>query len=711
MASKLVQGKGQRAEYSEKVLTAARFLGRVYHEGYEESGLRKYLVEKRDFTGAEVDMAFKIYQQEKVGLNKKRQEQVESSTPQKAKKLAEPSRKSSDTYGISLSYLKPENQAMGAQLVDSFLEAEETYCTVLDCLKDEYYKQLRELSANRRISLTPGEVDRIFQRIPKLVEFHRSFHKDVLKGAKIGRAVVSLYRYFVDYINYMKNCKVTIETMRKYIHDEELSKFLVQIREKSKRKNNDMVGLMLIPLDRIWQYKVFLEKLLEWADEKNAREDFTLLAKAARRVSGVANYIGKYKHAISNMNEMNKVQQYLGKQINIISDNRRLIHRGTMTRRTTGFGSRNKKYIFFLFNDILLWTTRSGDLQNFVYLEDCDVMPSDAKRDSERKLRVVCRGKKWKRLLLECEIKRMRDDWYKSLTDTILRAKNRTTRARNVQKRIKNKENEDSSEDTFDPLYDKALIAHEAFKGRLSNDGEDDFHTQIIPSAGQFRTDDEEESVQPIEEQKDDCEYMAKLMDTEKIPDIFEQLEENCEYSVKLIDQEMKEFAIFDDQESQNSEFDREFLHQHLQSRVEVKEEEISSIDMLNPFRMRTNSREEVPKGRRSSRSHSRQRSRGQEERGSVDAKVRNRRSKSSFDGVKRDVPLRLERKAKSQSEMPRKAQTENLRPIGAFGSKQFGISRSSHKRGKSAPVSLQKPLRVRSTPVTAYIKLRLDEF
>jgi len=424
----------------------------------------------------------------------------------------------------------------------------------------------------------------------------------------------------------------------------------------------------------------------------------------------VANYIGKYKHAISNMNEMNKVQQYLGKQITIISDSRRMIHRGTMTRRTTGFGSRNKKYIFFLFNDILLWTTRSGDLQNFVYLEDCDVMPSDAKRDSERKLRVVCRGKKWKRLLLECEIKRMRDDWYKSLTDTVLTAKNRTTRARNVQKRIKNKENEDSSEDNFDPLYDKAL-AHEAFKGRLSNDGEDEFHTQIIPSAGKFRSDDEKESVQPIEEQKDDCEYMAKLMDTEKIPDIFERLAENCEYSVKLIDQEMKEFAIFDEQESQNSEFDREFLSQHFKSREEVKEEEISTIDMLNPFRMRTNSREEIPIGRRSSRSHSRQRSRGQEERGSVDAKFRNRRSKSSFDGVKRHDSLSIERKENSHTEMPRKSNTEDLRPLGAFGSKQFRISRSSHKRGKSAPVSLGRPLpKVRSTPVTAYVKLRLDE-
>jgi len=462
-----------------------------------------------------------------------------------------------------------------------------------------------------------------------------------------------------------------------------------------------MVGLMLIPLDRIWQYKVFLEKLLEWADERNAREDFTLLAKAARRISAVANYIGKYKHAISNMNEMNKVQQYIGKQIRIISNSRRLIHRGTMTRRTTGWGSRNKKYIFFLFNDILLWTTRSGDLQNFVYLEDCDVMPSDAKRDSERKLRVVCRGKKWKILLLECEIKRMRDDWYKSLTDTVLQAKNWTKRARNLQKRIKIKENEDSSEDTFDPLYDKAL-AHEAFKGRGTNDTEDEFHTQIIPSAGQFRTDDEEESVQPIEEQKDDCEYMAKLMDTEKIPDIFERLEENCEYSVKLIDQEMKEFAIFDDQESQNSEFDREFLSQHFKSRDEVKEEEISSIDMLNPFRQRTNSREEVPKGRRTTRDFSRRRSRGQEERGSMEAKARSRRSKSSLDGVKNDVPLRLEVQG---------TQSEGLKSIGAFGSTQFGISRSSHKRGKSAPVSFPKPMmRMSSTPKTAFVKLRLDE-
>merc|ERR1719233_332698 len=138
----------------------------------------------------------------------------------------------------------------------------------------------------------------------------------------------------------------------------------------------------------------------------------------------------------------------------------------------------------------------------------------------------------------------------------------------------------------------------------------------------------------------------------------------------------MKEFAVFDDQESQNSEFDREFLSQHFRHQVEVKEEEISSIDMLNPFRMRTNSRDEVPKGRRSMRNFSRQaRSRGREERGSVD-KRKSRRSKSSFDGVKKAVPLKLggrTRRSKSSYDgvnetgpvrLERKSYDEEVQPL-----------------------------------------------
>merc|ERR1719419_2236995 len=100
------------------------------------------------------------------------------------------------------------------------------------------------------------------------------------------------------------------------------------------------MDLILSPLDRINDYKTFLDTLYEWADKRHESE-FVFLGKASRRIGRVAEYIDKWKHIIINRNEMNKVQQFLEKQCIIISTNRRIVRRGLMIRRTTTWPYRN----------------------------------------------------------------------------------------------------------------------------------------------------------------------------------------------------------------------------------------------------------------------------------------------------------------------------------------------------------------------------------
>merc|ERR1719285_609284 len=138
--------------------------------------------------------------------------------------------------------------------------------------------------------------------------------------------------------------------MSKHIHDIKLQRVLDQIRERSRR---DMVDLLLIPLDRIMDYKEFLDKLHAWADQEKGA-DYVFLGKATRRIGRVANWIGKHKDGILNRNEMNKVQQFLGKQCNILRPKRRIIRRGLVVRKTNSWPVRKKLHIFFLFSDVLL---------------------------------------------------------------------------------------------------------------------------------------------------------------------------------------------------------------------------------------------------------------------------------------------------------------------------------------------------------------------
>merc|ERR1719204_190633 len=136
----------------------------------------------------------------------------------------------------------------------------------------------------------------------------------------------------------------------------------------------------------------------------------------------VAAYIEKYKYGICNQNEMNKVQKFLSDQCDILAPDRAIVRRGIMIRRNSGW-KLNKRYVFFLFNDMLLWTNKNGVLQNALQLRSCEVMPSSAKNYAHRKFEVVYRGEKHKTLRLECEKLSERNDWYMAIKRSIAAAK------------------------------------------------------------------------------------------------------------------------------------------------------------------------------------------------------------------------------------------------------------------------------------------------
>merc|ERR1719509_140813 len=119
-----------------------------------------------------------------------------------------------------------------------------------------------------------------------------------------------------------------------------------------------------------------------------------------------------------------------------------------MIRRTTGWAPRNKHYIFFLFNDVLLWTTKKRELQNVVQLRNCEAMPSDQKTNPNRKFKIISRGQRHKTLLLECTSERQRDEWYKAVEAGIKAAKETSAQAwSKTELRTQKDANEDSDED------------------------------------------------------------------------------------------------------------------------------------------------------------------------------------------------------------------------------------------------------------------------
>merc|ERR1719419_690289 len=98
----------------------------------------------------------------------------------------------------------------------------------------------------------------------------------------------------------------------------------------SKCSPSNLVCLLIVPLDRMLEYKVFLDNLRGMAD--NTKGSYKWLDKAARRISRVALHIKKCRGTINNFYEMYRIQVYMSGQVNILVDKRRILRRGMMIR-------------------------------------------------------------------------------------------------------------------------------------------------------------------------------------------------------------------------------------------------------------------------------------------------------------------------------------------------------------------------------------------
>jgi len=516
-----------------EVTTAIEFLSEVFDKGlkgHKEVELRKYLLYRRGLSKIQVDLAFRIYHNRiknlKVAGNADRQEVTMPKT-------------ASDGYN----FLLPTNRARGIDVINKFLDMENNYCDVLECLIEEYWKNLGMMADRKQIAISRKELEPIFLRISKLFMFHKKFKVDLkARKDKFGQLFVRHFDAFRDYAEYMKDCNNIIWGMRKHIYDKKLKEALEHLRSTSRRPNDDMMDLILSPIFRIKEYKSFIDDLYSLAD-KNHETDYQYLGKASRRIGRVVRRVDMHKHGIINKNEMNKVQQFLDTQCNIIIPHRRIVRRGMMIRRTTTLIARNKFYLFFLFNDVLLWTTRKGELQNLVFLQDCEVRPSDSKYNQAKKFEIVATGQRYKyykHLKLECKDPRQRNEWFDAIKKAIAGVKDVSTKdvKRNnlgeadMVKWVENKSKEPKSQasDLISPKYENSNDQKEGEQSDALVESEEEEEGRPVhrrlQSERNFLVEDFNDTFLPLEE-------MSATSETEQ--DLLLETEDNYGHSMSLL--------------------------------------------------------------------------------------------------------------------------------------------------------------------------------
>jgi len=431
-----------------QLATTVEFLREAREKGFEQNvGLRTYLKSKHGLTSQQIDRAFSIVNKDNFGSEEvkkskpldwlgKHEQKDGSTVSEEHKKDNQPKLKSvtnvnrgfssrDDYQSRGLLFLMAGKRASGEKELQVFMKSEATYCRKLECLLGEYYSTLVNMANKNKFKMPLQEVEEIFEYIPDMLKFHRdTLPMQLGQGEEnIGKTFLRYIKAFVFYIDYMKECSSTVNKMGKYCDDKKLHRCLKSIKKKSAYRNTDMVDLLITPLERICEYKFFLDTLLTWAD-KSRQSDYELISKAARRLGRVVEYIMKYKDGIINKSEINKVQEFLRGNYKIATPTRQIIRRGVMIRHFPGWSTRNKTFIFFLFNDLMFWTSRRGDMQSVLLLRYCWVLDADSKHNPELKLKIVHQGSRKKKIFdFECSSEEQRKQWFNAISKAISHAK------------------------------------------------------------------------------------------------------------------------------------------------------------------------------------------------------------------------------------------------------------------------------------------------
>jgi len=565
-----------------RISTAVGFLRDVSNKNWNEADLKRYLLGNQGLSNEEVKEAFRIYRAkssrssrpsrdnirlEKVDLPKhsrgsrnssrenimvgeeKAQFSGPADRPGRSKAISwhKVSPQIRKVAGTNSSYLVPTQKAGGERLIIDFLVREKGYCSVLECLKDDWLKELLKKAKQATINLNPKELKELFSRIPKLCHFHKSFYSDLMLGTNIGRLFIRRFSFFKAYSFYIKDLACIIEMLRKHIFDKQLHKYFGSIRRHSRMANNDLTDLLLAPIHRVLDYKIFLDSLYLVADKAQTVE-YQFFGKAARRMGRVAKYIEKYKDGVINSSEMNRAQQYLGNQCLLITPERSIIRRGLITRRTTGWTARNKKYHFFLFTDLLLWTNKNGVLRSAAKLSRCTLLPSHSRIDKARKFKILIdvvnkenpkKKDKVKVLLLQCQTKQQRDTWWSSLED----AMNAVNEVKSEPSAIDEIDYTDKDSDEEEYSKKTTVVYDESWSGekKLSRAASEDWGSQTLLMANQ-----------PYHERYESNNFKA---------------------------QKFQEFKPIDDTQSQYSDYDHSFYEKF------GEYDEVASSSLMSPHR------------------------------------------------------------------------------------------------------------------------------
>uniref|UniRef100_A0A8C9RVQ8 Rho guanine nucleotide exchange factor (GEF) 39 n=1 Tax=Scleropages formosus TaxID=113540 RepID=A0A8C9RVQ8_SCLFO len=305
---------------------------------------------------------------------------------------------------------------------------EQHYCHQLE-LVITYFVEILNAKGTLRQDIREG----IFSSIKSIHSVNQTLLA-YLEDGMFGQGFERFCQHLNCYTTYVDNIHNASKVLQVQVQKNKAFRRFKKLQEsRPEFRNMSLEDLLLLPLQRIQQYKYFLRDLTENTSADSS--DFPQLSGAVKAVSEVAQRIQDNARSHENHLQLRRVQRLLkGRKTKVLAPGRWYIREGWL-QVVPPKGTETKPKMFFLFSDILLQTTPCSPLhptngdkfacQRIYPLKECVVDKVFGHTKSQGGLISLTFAED--KLLLMSSDQEDINDWYRSLSSAVGQLVSRST--------------------------------------------------------------------------------------------------------------------------------------------------------------------------------------------------------------------------------------------------------------------------------------------
>lgn len=259
-----------------------------------------------------------------------------------------------------------KNEAERLKIAEELVSTEKTYVKGLKAVSHGFVKrlQVRNDVESLKTYLTPKEITRVFLNILDIYDLNHRLYRDLKKIMHAGRLLTSdlpkLLHSYTPFFRLYQSFVTEYEKAMKFMAEMKVTRpFFTSFMELNEAVEGKKISdLMIQPVQRIPRYLLLLKGIVKLTGP----DDPTLpdLRRALQQMESMAKQINHSFEEVEARSRVLEVQKCLEDDLILVTTSRLHIKDGPLRKRfnhTTLKMKTDKKYWFFLFNDMLLYTS------------------------------------------------------------------------------------------------------------------------------------------------------------------------------------------------------------------------------------------------------------------------------------------------------------------------------------------------------------------